>query len=82
MYTPILRKTFKYVCIELTCIREAKTLIGSRCIAVELQPQVIGCAVEAMTQHPIKCEVAKETRRRVLPIIHLSIKPQEQGRKT
>lgn len=46
---------------QLTRVGEAEALIGSRGIAVELQPQTIGRAVNDVTQHGVMCEVAKET---------------------
>lgn len=46
---------------QLTRVGEVETLIGSRGIAVEIQPQAIGRAVNDMTQHGVMCEVAKET---------------------
>lgn len=46
---------------QLTCVCEAEALMGSGGIAVELQPQAIGCTVDYMTQHAVACKVAKET---------------------
>lgn len=46
---------------QLTCVCEAEALIGSRGIAVELQPQTIGRTIDDRTHHAIVCEVAKET---------------------
>ena len=63
----------------LTCVWEAKALTGSRGVAVELQPQVIGRTVDDMTCHALTGEVAKETGWSVLSIIYLSINAQEQG---
>ncbi len=46
---------------QLTCVCEAKALMGSRGVAVELQPQAVGCTIDDMTHHAITCKVAKET---------------------
>lgn len=63
---------------QLTCVCEAEALISSRSIAVELQPQAIGCTIDDMTHDAITCKVAKETGWSVLSIIHLSIKTKER----
>lgn len=55
--------------------------MGSGGIAVELQPQAIGCTVDHVTQHAVACKVAKETGWSVLSIIHLSVKTQEEDRR-
>lgn len=46
---------------QLTCVCETEALIGSRGVAVELQPQAIGRTIDDMTHHAIPCKVAKET---------------------
>lgn len=66
---------------QLTCVCEAEALISSRSVAVELQPQAIGCTIDDMTHDAITCKVAKETGWSVLSIIHLSIKTKEQDRR-
>lgn len=67
---------------QLTCVREAEALTGSRGVAVELQPQAIGRTIDDVTHHAFTCKVAKETGWSVLSIIGLSIKTQEQDRRT
>lgn len=63
---------------QLTRVGEVEALIGSRGIAVEIQPQAIGRAVNDMTQHGVMCEVAKETGWGVLAVVHLSFKTKKQ----
>lgn len=46
---------------QLTCVCEAKALIGSRGVAVEVKPQAIGRTVDDGTHHALMCKVAKET---------------------
>lgn len=43
----------------LTCVCEAVALIGPRGVAVELQPQAIGRAIDDKTHYAIMCKVSK-----------------------
>lgn len=58
----------------LTCVREAEALVAPGGVAVELQPQAIGRAVDDLTRHAVVCEVAEQPGWSVLSVIHLSIK--------
>lgn len=44
----------------LTCVREAEALVAPGGVAVELQPQAIGRAVDDLTRHAVVCEVAEQ----------------------
>lgn len=45
---------------QLTCVCKVEALIGSRSIAIELQPQVIGCTIDDVTHHAITSKVSEE----------------------